>query len=120
MKPAFRRGDSLGVDLVEIKKARRFYARHRAKLSEILTESEIMFCRRAKKPYERLAALLASKEAVFKALSRSPKSFTEIELCPDGYGRFKTASAFSKKTCRVRYRKNARFVLADCYLKRRT
>lgn len=58
---------SLGVDLVEIKKAKSFYERHKENLSSFFTAREILEIKESKKPHVELALCLAAKEAVFKA-----------------------------------------------------
>ena len=72
---------SLGVDLVEIKKAKKFYQTHRHHLVSFFSKTEVSSIRRSKKPYERLALLLAAKEAVFKSLDlpwMGPGGFRKI------------------------------------------
>lgn len=77
----------LGVDLVEIEKARGFYARHKKRLSTFFSAEEIRFIRRHGKTAEHLALVLAAKEAAFKAMpGRSwmgPEGFRGIRISPE-------------------------------------
>ncbi len=57
----------IGVDLVEFKKARIFYAEHEHRLENYFAGSEVSLIKKSRKPYESLALLLAAKEAVFKS-----------------------------------------------------
>lgn len=68
MRPAGPVGFPIGVDLVEIRKARVFYETHKDHLRAFFTAGEIQKIRQSKKPHEKLAVYLAAKEAVFKAL----------------------------------------------------
>jgi phosphopantetheine--protein transferase-like protein len=76
----------LGVDLVEIEKARGFYARHKNRLFAFFSPGEIRYIRRGKTA-ERLAILLAAKEAAFKAAPGSawmgPEGFRGIRISPE-------------------------------------
>ena len=59
---------SLGVDLVELKRAKAFYLAHRDRLP--------LFIRKSKRPVEALAFYLAKKEAIYKAQNRSRLRFS--------------------------------------------
>lgn len=59
---------TLGLDLIEFQKARQFYRRHKDSLNSFFNADEINYIQKSGKPAEALAVLLASKEAVFKAL----------------------------------------------------
>jgi phosphopantetheine--protein transferase-like protein len=76
----------VGVDLVEIEKARAFYSRHKKRLTSFFSAAEIRFIRRGK-IVERLAILLAAKEAAFKAVPgriwMGPEGFRSIRLSPE-------------------------------------
>jgi phosphopantetheine--protein transferase-like protein len=76
----------LGVDLVEIEKARGFYERHKNRLASFFSSKEIRYIRRGKTA-ERLAILLAAKEAAFKATPGSrwmgPEGFHGIRISPE-------------------------------------
>ena len=54
---------SIGVDLIELKKAKAFYAAHRRRLPG--------FIRKSRNPVEALAFHLAKQEASFKASGKS-------------------------------------------------
>jgi phosphopantetheine--protein transferase-like protein len=73
---------SLGVDLVELKRAKAFYRVHRSRLNVYFSDEEIAFVKRARRRgYERLAVLLAAKEAAFKASGQpwmGPEGFRSI------------------------------------------
>jgi phosphopantetheinyl transferase (holo-ACP synthase) len=76
---------SLGVDLMEFKRAREFYDNCRHGLDGFLGPGEIRFVRGSRKPWEALAVLLAAKEAVFKALDLSwmgLSGFKAIRILP--------------------------------------
>ena len=59
---------TLGVDLIELKKAKTFYLAHRKRLPA--------FIRRSRRPVEALAFYLAKKEAVLKASGNSSLRFS--------------------------------------------
>ena len=62
----------LGVDLIEIKKAKSFYESHKDNLASFFSRREIAEIHKDKKSHEKLAVLLAAKESVFKALGPRP------------------------------------------------
>lgn len=73
----------LGIDLVEIERAQRFYRRHRRRLSRFFTPTEVGFLSRHPSPSRALAILLGAKEAAFKALGgdwMGPQGFREIRI----------------------------------------
>ena len=59
---------SLGVDLIELRRAKAFYLAHRGRLP--------VFIRKSKRPVETLAFYLAKKEAAFKASGKSRFQFS--------------------------------------------
>ena len=77
MTPAL--SPSIGVDVVEFKKASRFYSQHRLTLDAHFSSNEIQFIRSGKRPVKRLAMLLAAKEACFKASSKKSSGFTAFK-----------------------------------------
>ena len=80
----------LGVDLIEIKKAEKFYREHKKSLKPFFSDKEVSYIRSSKKPHEALAVLLASKEAVFKALPQKKAgiaAFRNIEIKVGGRNR---------------------------------
>jgi len=58
---------NLGIDLVEIKKAKSFYDRHKENLGSFFTAREVLEIKQSKKPHVQMALCLAAKEALFKA-----------------------------------------------------
>ena len=75
------------MDLVELEKAKRFYQSHKKRLHTVLNGEEVSYVRKSKRPYEKLAILLAAKEAVFKALSlpwMGIAGFQDIQIFPRG------------------------------------
>lgn len=58
---------TLGVDVVEFRKAKSLYRNHSDRLSYFLTKPETDFVKRDKQPHVALAMLLGAKEAAFKA-----------------------------------------------------
>ena len=59
---------SVGVDIVEMKKARSLYQLCRKDLSRVLTPAEISYLKSSRHTLQTFALLLAAKEAVFKWL----------------------------------------------------
>ena len=57
---------SLGVDILEWKKAGTFFRSHEAKLKELLSPHEIAFIHGSSRHF---AMIFSAKEAVFKALN---------------------------------------------------
>lgn len=117
------RGIFLGVDLVEFKKAERFYQTHRNRLSTFLNPGEISYIQRHPDPHEPLAELLAAKEAVFKALQlpwMGRSGFKNIYIVP-GKGRrlsFKLAGSLKKTPLKAGARlesfRNKTYVVVKC------
>lgn len=114
----------LGVDLIEFKKAERFYKTHRYGLSKFLSRGEISRVRQDREPHKSLAEILAAKEAVFKAL-RLPwmgrSGFRDIRIVPrkDGGFSFKLAGSLKKASpkrtgVRIQSLRNARYVVVKC------
>ena len=65
---------AIGIDLVEIKRAKLFYKEHKDVLGSFLRKEEARAVRESARPYETLAGILAAQEAVFKARGHSRKS----------------------------------------------
>jgi|MGYP003575678245 holo-[acyl-carrier protein] synthase len=81
----------VGVDLVEVERARAMLADKGAHVFErLLTTSEAEYCRSRPDPAEHVAVRLAAKEAVYKALQGSDEArgigWRDIEVtrAPDG------------------------------------
>lgn len=106
----------LGVDLIEIKKAKEFYETHGGRLADLLTENELRFLKKSKKRYDHFAMLLSGKEAVYKALG-GPKSrvasFEKIPLSVDSKRQlfFKPKS---RKKIKLEFIKTKNFIIASC------
>ncbi len=78
----------IGVDLVEIKKAQSFLRVHTKRLHRFLTPTECKAVARSRRPSEKLAILLAAKEAIFKAGRRvwmGPSLFRDIRADDDRF-----------------------------------
>jgi len=81
----------LGIDLIEIKKAKSFYAANQRYLGSFFSDREIRYIRGGKRPYVKLAVLLAAKEAVFKAMRKDwmgTEGFRKINIVPAGCKNF--------------------------------
>ena len=88
----------VGVDLVEIERVRQMLAEKGAHVYDrLLTPDEARYCRSRPDPAESVAARLAAKEAVYKALQGSPAArgigWREIEVVRDEDGRPEVALA---------------------------
>ncbi|MGH7198278.1 MAG: 4'-phosphopantetheinyl transferase superfamily protein [Candidatus Omnitrophota bacterium] len=95
----------LGVDLVEIRKAKSLYQNCKRDLGSLVSREEAASIRRSRKPHERLAAILAAKEAVFKA-----------QLRPDaGFLRFRDIRLKRRPhDWKLSFRKTKEYVIAQC------
>ena len=73
---------TLGVDIMEVARARRFYNHHKDRLSRFFSATEINYISRD--PHARMASMVASKEAVFKALGQTQgmMEFTKVRIRP--------------------------------------
>ena len=110
---------SLGIDLVELKKARRFYFAHRSRLEHCLAPEEAAFVRRSRRRAEALARVLAGKEAVLKALppasQTGPQTLRGIRMIPGKTRwsfRVPGKSPISLKRSRLSFFSNKRYVIA--------
>ena len=121
--------DSLGIDLVEYKKARAFYSRHKNRLTSYFAKAEISMIENGDKPHETLAMILAAKEAVFKS-SNAPwmgtHGFREILIVAYGDRRlsFRLRGNFKRSFTRRRqpeltFLKCRDYVIAKCSTKLR-
>lgn len=82
----------VGVDLVEVSRVRQMLAEKGAHVFDrLLTADEARYCRSKPDPAESVAARLAAKEAVYKALQGSAAArgigWREIEVVRDEDGR---------------------------------
>lgn len=114
----------LGVDVVEYRKARLFYARHQNRLGDYFAKNEVTMIRKSRKPYESLALLLAAKEAVFKSSDlpwMGAGGFRKIQILSNRQNRlsFRMKGNFKKSFTRrpaplLSYLKGKDFVIAEC------
>ncbi len=58
----------IGIDLVEIERIRKLAERYDSFLGRVFAPAELEHCQAKQDPYPHLAARVAAKEAVFKAL----------------------------------------------------
>ena len=93
----------LGIDLVELKRARLFYHRHRHQLESFFTKKEISYIGHRTDAYKKLAELLAAKEAVFKA---SGKAW----MGPQGFRKKLRKQSGLKINLKI----NKKYVVAQC------
>lgn len=79
---------AVGLDLVEIDRVARLWARHGERAAgRLLTAQEWRYCAEQSEPARHVAARLAAKEAAFKALSGSASArhitWRELEVTRD-------------------------------------
>lgn len=117
----------LGVDIVELKKARKFYDRHKERLATYFSGQEIAYVNKGQKKYQRLALVMAAKEAVFKALNAPALTpmevFNNIEIIPlkNKTFTFRLATPWRRiiknnSGVKLKFYKKKHFVIAICYL----
>lgn len=76
----------LGIDLADVAWAEGLLEKYPARLGKIFTEAELAYCRAKMKPAPYLAARMAAKEAVLKALGTGlvgGMAWREIEIVHD-------------------------------------
>ena len=83
---------AVGIDIVEVERIARMLERKGDRaLTRLLTEAEAAYCRAQQLPARHVAARVAAKEAVYKALQGSPEAraigWREIEVVRDWDGR---------------------------------
>lgn len=108
------RGPRLGVDLVEIRRARQFYQIHGPRLGSLFDTSEISFIRSQRVPHVGLAQLVAVKEAVFKAAvakGAGLEAFRRIHVRVRGNV---FSATVGRRKLRVRVWEEKNFVVAQC------
>ena len=75
----------IGIDLVEVKRIKQLLSKHKSKISNIFTKSEIAYCKTKTKTYaESFAGRFAVKEAFMKAVgtgwgTKQSPNWTDIE-----------------------------------------
>ena len=110
----------MGIDLVEIKKARLFYRNHKKSLASFFSPEEAKYIRRGENPPVNLARVLAAKEAVFKAVrlpAMGPALFERIRVVPTRRGIFhcRVREGRSRpKTLEISFIRGERYVVAKC------
>jgi holo-[acyl-carrier protein] synthase len=83
---------AIGIDLVTVARVERMIERHEDRaLDRLLTAAEQAYCRAMAFPARHVAARIAAKEAVYKALQGSEDArgigWMDIEVTRDGDGR---------------------------------
>ena len=109
----------LGIDLIEIKKAKQIYKDHKDRLSSFFSLKEITYIEKSQRPYENFAVLLASKEAVFKAISRfgtGLTAFRSVEMIPQKENKFslKLKETSRKTDFKFSILRNKKYVVVRC------
>ena len=110
---------SLGVDLIELKKAKSFYRAYKSRLGSFFSDEEIKVIQRSKKPHESFAILLAAKEAAFKALPQPEigiAAFRKIEILPKPKGQLTLKFNKTRRQENVKFSilKNRKVVIVQC------
>lgn len=77
----------VGIDMTEVSRVKRLYAKNPAFLKRFFTPEEAAYCLKGKNLYERIAARFSAKEAVIKALDRKDLSFKSISVSKAETGR---------------------------------
>lgn len=108
---------SIGVDLLEFKRVKSFYEAHRESLDSVLDAAEVDYVRQGgAKPAERLARVLAAKEAVYKALGGAAggiAGFLDVRVVSRKNGKI------SFKGLKIQFHKNKKFLVADAQKRRK-
>lgn len=108
---------SIGVDLLEFKRVKSFYEAHRDSLDSVLDAAEVAYVRhRGTKPAERLARVLAAKEAVYKALggqARGMAGFLDVRVVSRKSGKI------SFKGLKIKFHRNGKALVASAFGARR-
>ncbi len=119
MKPGKFFSFPLGIDLIEIKKAKIFYQIHKDHLNSFFSDKEVHYIQKSNKRAEALGVLLAAKEAVFKALPRNGSgmiAFRNVEILPGHHDRFSFRMEKAGKNGRLRFAviKHRKYVIVQC------
>ncbi len=108
-----------GIDLIEIKKAKRLYENHKNRLGSFFSLKEISYIKEGLRPYENFAVLVAAKEAVFKAFSNVGTGlsvFRNIEIIPGAGQRFsfKLKNRTEKAKFNFSVFKKRKYIIVQC------
>ena len=79
----------IGIDLVDAQAFETRFAGREDVLAEVFTDAELTYCRNQRRPWTHLAARLAAKEALLKALQTGlsgPMRWRDIEVVRDPAG----------------------------------
>ena len=79
----------IGADLVDAQAFEARFAGREDALAEVFTDAELAYCRHQRRPWPHLAARLAAKEALLKALRTGlsgPMQWRDIEVVRDPAG----------------------------------
>jgi phosphopantetheine--protein transferase-like protein len=127
MKHSLSSSGRLGVDLVELERAKYFYKTHKKTLLDYFSPREVSFIESCQRPIERLAIILGAKEALFKASgSKKPSvlEFRTIEIIP-GKKKFSyKLKGTSKKNSRfdaaleISIIRTKKYTVVQCYPKK--
>ncbi|MCG3177212.1 MAG: hypothetical protein MOGMAGMI_02180 [Candidatus Omnitrophica bacterium] len=108
---------SLGVDLVELPRARRFVREHASRLNGYFHPSEIRILNEHRDPARGAAVVLAAKESVFKATPGSVwmgvDGFRRVRVSRASDGSLRAASTDGRRW-RLWARLTPRYALAVC------
>ena len=77
----------VGIDMTEVSRVKRLYARNPSFLKRFFTPEEAAYCLKGKNIYERIAARFSAKEAVIKALDMKNLAFKSISVSKTETGR---------------------------------
>ena len=108
----FPSAPSLGVDLLEFERVKSFYKAHQDSLDSVLDAAEVAYIRRGARPVERLARLLAAKEAVYKTLGGAAggvAGFLDVRVVSPG------SRKIYFRGLKIQFHKNKKFLVADAH-----
>ena len=111
------RSFSLGVDLIEFRKAKVFYTNHKDNLKSFFTRPEISAIRRSKKPHEKIAVILAAKEAAYKAADTRDAgvlNFRDVSVNQHKNKRKGLLAKFGSRIFRLSVFKEKEYVVVGC------
>ena len=109
----------LGIDLIELNKAKKIYRSHKQRLDSLFSDKELSYIQKSRKPHEAFGVLLAAKEAAFKALSppgTGIASFKNIEIYPECKDRIQCRVAGDDHEAKLKFSvfKNQQVVMVQC------